>query len=194
MGYRSLAFKYLLKAADQAISRGAFSDGLGFIEDAFRFAFIKPELTVLADVINRALHDIEPIKNSKISKTIKKIVNKQSFGIADTNNNIATTTATINTNVQSKILAYTEILNKVEIKLNNFAKNAPAKLLTTTGSNSNSKNNNKGPTEARLNWQPSYVASRMNENDNESDGDEPQSWKRKKPKQNRDDKSYCSIS
>ena len=191
MGYRSLAFKYLLKAADQAISRGAFSDGLGFIEDAFRFAFIKPELTVLADVLNRALHDIEPIKNSKISKNIKKIVNKQSFGIADTNNNTATT-ATINTNVQTKILAYTDILNKVEIKLNNFAKNAPAKLLTT--SNSNSKSNNKGPTEARLNWQPSYVASRMNENDNESDGDEPQSWKRKKPKQNTDDKSYCSIS
>lgn len=147
VGHRNLAFKYELKAADQAISRGAFSDGLVFMEAATKLAVTKPDLKVVSDVINRALRDIAPISNAKIAQSMRKLNHKSfvSGGMMDGAN--------------SKIAAYMKLQTHVQGKLDQFAKNGPSNVLG-------------GKQDARLTWQPSYVASKMSEN-SESDDDSP---------------------
>lgn len=55
---RHLAFKYRVKAADQAISRGAFSDGYRYTQAAADLAESKPELNMLLKVISMAIRCI----------------------------------------------------------------------------------------------------------------------------------------
>ena len=55
---RGFAFKYELKAADQQIGRGAYSDGLSFLVSASKLAEQENEMTVVLDVISRAIEDI----------------------------------------------------------------------------------------------------------------------------------------
>lgn len=55
-----LAFKYTVKAADQAIYRGAFSDGLNYVQSAAKLEMDANNVKVLIRVINRAIQDLEP--------------------------------------------------------------------------------------------------------------------------------------
>jgi hypothetical protein len=147
LGNRGLAFKYELKAADQAISRGAFSDGLMFVEAATKLAVTKPELKVISDVISRALRDIAPISNAKIAQSVRKVTHKSFAGTTDAAN--------------SKIAAYMELQSGVQARLDKFAKNGPNNVL-----------GGKPGHDVRLTWQPSYVASKMGDN-SDSDDDTP---------------------
>lgn len=54
------AFKYTVKAADQAIYRGAFSDGLNYVQNAAKLDMDVENIKVLIRVINRAIQDLEP--------------------------------------------------------------------------------------------------------------------------------------
>jgi len=162
VGNRGLAFKYELKAADQAISRGAFSDGLVFMEAATKLAVTKPELKVVSDVIQRALRDIAPISNAKIAQSVRRVTNK-SFG--------GTTEA-----ANSKIAAYMELQTKTKAALDRFARNGPSNVL-----------GGKAPNDARLTWQPSYVASKMGENSDSDDESSPSK------KSKRGKSGFCTI-
>ena len=62
---RSLAFKYTVKAADQAISSGNFSTGLLYLLHAQSMLKYDSELIILLKVAETALFDMSP-KNSLI--------------------------------------------------------------------------------------------------------------------------------
>jgi hypothetical protein len=164
IGNRGLAFKYELKAADQAISRGAFNDGLVFVEAAAKMAVTKPELKVVSDVIARALRDIAPISNAKIAASVRKVTHKSFGGTTDAAN--------------SKIAAYLDVQAKVQASLDKFAKNSNNNVL-----------GGKAPNDARLTWQPSYVASKMSEVDSDDE-----SASAKKPGSKAPSSSFCVIS
>jgi hypothetical protein len=55
-----LAFKYTVKAADQAIHRGAFSDGLNYVQTAAKISISADKRSILLRVVDRAIIDLEP--------------------------------------------------------------------------------------------------------------------------------------
>lgn len=57
---QSEAFKYTVKSADQAIYRGAFADGLEFVENASKLEATSADLSILVQVIERAIEDLQP--------------------------------------------------------------------------------------------------------------------------------------
>lgn len=176
LGNRGLAFMYEIKAADQAISRGAFSDGLSFLEAAQKVAVTKPELKVLNDVIARALRDIGPISNAKISATVRKVANRSFRQPSSSPSASALTDPS-----HGKQQAYLQMQAKTQAQLDRFAQNSQANVL-----------GKKGPKDVRLTWQPSYVASRMGEySDDDSDEDTPPGGRKKR---NTSKGGWCSIS
>jgi hypothetical protein len=58
-GKRSDAFKYTVKAADQAIKRGAMTDGLTAVQNASKMAIARTEYRVLINVVDRALDELQ---------------------------------------------------------------------------------------------------------------------------------------
>jgi hypothetical protein len=173
-GNRGLSFKYELKAADQAISRGAFSDGLGFVEAASLLAVTKPELKVMQDVIARALRDINrdigpTLRQGSTTTLLAATARKVIHGSGGSGEG-----SSLPTNAQTKgiIAAYTALQEKTQASLDKFAKNNPG----------NGSSGARGGGDARLNWQPSYVASHMGDASEEDD----KAWKAKN--------ACCSIS
>lgn len=150
IGNRNQAFKYQLKAADQALSRGAFSDGLIFLETACKLAVSKPELKVTSDVITRALRDIVPPPIMKTAASIRRPNNK-AFAVIGVNNE----------QLNLKIEAYKALQARIQVRLEKILNNNKSNVL-----------GGKAPGDVRLTWQPSYVASRMNEF-SDSDEDTP---------------------
>lgn len=57
-GKRSDAFKYAVKSADQAIKRGAMTDGLTSVQNAAKMALTRTEFRVLINVVDRALDEL----------------------------------------------------------------------------------------------------------------------------------------
>lgn len=171
LGNRGLAFKYEIKAADQAISRGAFSDGLFFLEAAQKMAVTKPELKVLSDVIARALRDIAPPTAAKITTTVRKVTNMSFRGAASSSADPR----------HGKQQAYQNMQARTQAQLDKFAQN-----------NANNVLGGKGPGDVRLTWQPSYVASRMGENSEGDDDDTPRAGRKKSSPSNQED--CCNIS
>jgi len=146
IGKRPLAFKYKVKAADQAICRGAFNDGLMFVDKAARMAVSKSELRVLIAVISRALDDLSP----QLQKTHGK-VRRLSF------NRSNALTNTIAAYMQLKINAEAA-LDKVSKSSNISAKiSSDAEMPLSPVSNRIIVSRQPS---AKLNWQPSYVAAR----------------------------------
>lgn len=101
---RGEAFKYLLKAADQAMSQGAFHDGLGFVRECLGIVELKAEYDLISELIDLALdcmkyvdktpaglskkliadynllnHDYQSVKDYLVtSKTLKFSIKKKS--------------------------------------------------------------------------------------------------------------------
>jgi len=71
LGERAAAFKYSVKAADQAISRGAFAKGLEFCSGALEMAKTCNELDVFSVVISRGYEDLRLGDTSSSSSTQK---------------------------------------------------------------------------------------------------------------------------
>lgn len=70
---RSLAFKYELKAADQSLSQGAYSDGIDFLHSADKLASSRTELSILLEVVNRAIVDLQESNNLRMRRDILSI-------------------------------------------------------------------------------------------------------------------------
>jgi len=146
IGKRPLAFKYKVKAAEQAICRGAFNDGLNFVDKAAKMAVTKSELRVLIAVISRALDDLSPQLKKSNGKVRRLSVNRSNA-----------LTCTIAAYMQLKINAEAALdkvskSSNVTAKLSSDAEVSPIPV-------SNRIIVSRQPS-AKLNWQPSYVAAR----------------------------------
>lgn len=181
-GKRLLAFKYAVKAADQAISRGAFGDGLRFAQIAAPFALSKAELRVLLLVITRALHDLGPTMGLN---QMKKGGNRGgSFSGPSSSKDGSKQSSPVN-QMSSRASAYLQLKISTENALEKLSKGASVKPEEAQTGNKNRLVINKQPS-ARLNWQPSYVASKMKDDSN-SDSSDSESEKPVK-------KAWCSVS
>lgn len=152
-GQRQLAFKYKVKAADQAISRGAFNDGLAFVQEAATLAVSKPELKVMVDVISRALRDLAPVNTGKLTHAVRRL-SRQFNSSQEFDQN-------------SRIAAYLQLKLSLEAQLEKLVGPKPLDK-GGPGGPRNPALINKQPS-ARLNWQPSYVASKQDEDDDEEE-------------------------
>lgn len=156
---RALAFKFQVKAADQAISRGAYNDGLVFVNNAVPLAVSKPELKVLLEVINRGLVDIT--QSVKATQTQFRRLSR-SFSP--------------NEQVGNRIASYMNLKLSTEAALEKLTKGSAPSIKEEPGRKSNKSPgpggapmlSNRQPS-ARLNWQPSYVASRKLADDDDEE-------------------------
>jgi len=167
VGERQLTFKYKVKAADQAISRGAFNDGLAFVQAAQQYARSRPEWRVLLDVITRALGDIAPPPTTKLGHGLRRL--SKSFSI---NNDHDQTSL--------KIAAYMQLKIATEAKLDlmNGSGKIDEEDPKSPGGTKNRQFINRQPS-GRLNWQPSYVASKKNQFSDDSSSSEEEEAKKK---------------
>lgn len=172
IGKRHLAFKYHIKAADQAISRGAFNDGLKFVDTASNLAVSKLELRVLIAVVSRALDDLNP--QLKISSGKSRRI---SFNRSKT--------------ITNTIAAYMQLKINAEAAFGKVSK-------TASGKNGSNEGGTPLPTatnrilvsrqpSAKLTWQPSYVAARNSETE------EGHIKAKQQQKVNSSEKSNCAI-
>jgi hypothetical protein len=144
-----------VKAADQAISRGAFTDGLRFAHAASKIALSKEELRILLSVISRALRDINAAQDNTMS--VRKI--SMSF---NTSNDME--------QFHHRITNYLQLKIQTEAALERLNKDKVNTTEVTPG-NKNRLIIQRQPS-AKLTWQPSYVASRLNEDSDDSDDEE----------------------
>eukprot|EP00981_Chlorochromonas_danica_P015276 scaffold11522_cov239-Ochromonas_danica.AAC.3 len=165
---RQAAFKYAVKAADQAVSRGAFGDGLRFAQIASTMAINKAELKVLLLVISRALHDIGPTVSLAQTNRRQSITssNKSPHRLLPTGPG-----AGISAAANSRVSAYLQLKVNTEAALDKISRNVSVKPEEAATGNKNRLVISKQPS-ARLNWQPSYVASKLNDDDDSDDDDE----------------------
>jgi len=161
-GKRALTFKYKVKAADIAISRGAYTDGLRFAQSSSKFAVSKEELRVLLLVISRALRDI----NSSIE--IHAHGRRRSLSFS----------TTTDMEQQARIASYIQLKLTTEASLEKLTKGVVTPGEVTPG-NKNRLVIKKQPS-ARLTWQPSYVASKLNEDNSDDDDDDEEEEVKKK--------------
>lgn len=170
IGKRSLAFKYKVKAADQAISRGAYNDGFQFAQSATKLAVSKEELRVLLQVINRAVRDLSNIMPNlaAIGSTRRRSISGTGTGL----NGNPSVQELINSNAPEaqRMMPYLQLKIQTEAALEKLSKVA---VRPEDASGSGTKNrlvlNTKQPS-GKLNWQPSYVASKlMDDSDSDSD-------------------------
>lgn len=173
IGKRHLAFKYHIKAADQAISRGAFNDGLKFVDTASNLAVSKLELRVLIAVVSRALDDLNPQINKNISGKSRRV----SF------NRSKTITNTIAAYMQLKINAEAAF---GKVSKTSSGKNAPIEGGIPLPTATNRILVSRQPS-AKLTWQPSYVAARNSETE------EGQNKAKQQQKVHSSEKSNCAI-
>ena len=185
---RAQAFKYKVKAADQAISRGAFNDGLIFAQSASGLGISKAELRVLLEVITSALQDLAPaptpgIVTARLSKGIRRL--SKSFGSPQVSPQVSTVnfSAMAAADPNSKLGAYLQLKSKTELALEKMTMVPAGARPMLPGGNvdaqgfGSAKNRmlmNREPS-ARLTWQPSYVASKNKksfiDDDSDDDGD-----------------------
>lgn len=171
IGKRSLAFKYKVKAADQAISRGAYNDGYQFAQSAAKLAVSKEELRVLLLVINRAVRDLSnTIPNlAAIGSTRRKSVAANGNGV----NGNPTVQDLIKSNAPEaqRMMPYVQLKVQTEAALEKLSKGAVKSDDAAASGHKNRLIINKQPS-GKLNWQPSYVASKMlDDSDSDSDSD-----------------------
>jgi hypothetical protein len=187
---RHLAFKYRVKAADQAISRGAFSDGFRFTQAAADLAESKPELNMLLKVISMAIRCI-----SKQNASIGVMPARRLSGsfvapapplTASSNNYNSTSNSNNNSNNNSTQgqghglrAEYLKLKIAMEAKLEKLSK-GHVKAEEASPGNKNRIVISKQPS-ARLTWQPSYLAQNENQDssDEEEDSDEEETVKKK---------------
>jgi hypothetical protein len=193
-----LAFKYRVKAADQAISRGAFSDGFRFTQAAADLAESKPELNMLLKVISMAIRCISKQNSSIGVMPARRLSGSFVAGVASpltassnnhssTNNNIINTNSSSNNNNSSNNQGqghglraeYLKLKIAMEAKLEKLLK-GHVKAEEASPGNKNRIVISKQPS-ARLTWQPSYLAQNENQDssDDEEDSDEEETVKKK---------------
>lgn len=171
---RHLAFKYKVKAADQAISRGAFSDGLRFTQAAAELAESKPELAMLLKVISIAIRDIASIGG------VPQRRNSGSFvaGVGSSPMSLSTNNNNPQTRSQGLRSEYLKLKIAMEAKLEKLSK-GHVKAEEASPGNKNRLVISKQPS-ARLTWQPSYLASKQDDSSSDDDSSEEDKVEKKK--------------
>lgn len=145
---RPLAFKYELKAADQQVAKGAYSDGLTFLKSAAKLAQREVELDVVLEVINRAIEDIrEENKQASAPNTLMRL---QSFytGSTDTRSN-------------GFVLRYNALKKLLLRKKDSLHRESEQAITSEKNADRKKELLQKARNEAQagtLTWQPSYVA------------------------------------
>jgi hypothetical protein len=169
---RTAAFKYKVKSADQAISRGAFSDGLHFTQSAAELAESKAEIVMLLKIISMAVRDLgqmlgglsqmQPRRNSFIASTPNPNLNNTNNNTNNNNNN------NNNTHPSSGLKSeYLKLKVAMEAKLDKLSK-GHVKAEEASPGNKNRLLISRQPSE-RLTWQPSYLASKQDSEDDDDD-------------------------
>ena len=131
IGKRALAFKYKVKAADQAISRGAFNDGLQFAQSAAKLAVSKEELRVLLMVISRAVRDISAA-NGGTTGARRMSTTFNNLGTSNSNSN-AESNFNNNTEVGQRMSTYIQLKISTEAALEKLSKGAVKSEEVTPG-------------------------------------------------------------
>lgn len=151
---RALAFKYELKAADQQVAKGAYSDGLTFLRSAAKLAEREAELDVTLEVINRAIDDIKEDMGASGPPPMSTILRLRSFYSGS--NNSRTNGFVLRYNALKKFVLQRREHVRKEAEKERTAGEADAsvdhkKELLQSGGNAEI---------GALTWQPSYVSRR----------------------------------
>jgi chromosome segregation ATPase len=72
---REHALKFTVKAADQAIARESYPDGLAFLQLAVPFADSIDEFRTLLEVVRTALNDLAPTRLTDLKNTLSRVRN-----------------------------------------------------------------------------------------------------------------------
>lgn len=160
-GRRALALKYTVKSADQAIARGAFSDGLSYLQMARPLAVSKAELGVLLDVVNAALKDLQP---TGLAEKMRRVgVSLQQVKTADNQSKHQQGFTRLKLELTKTIESYNRGESRQTNKnmfdmsnLNDASKNSVYfHNIGRSGSTFSIRNRQ---TSTKLTWQPSYVS------------------------------------
>lgn len=149
-GNRELAFKYELKAGDQAIERGAYSNGLTFLKNASDYADHRAELKILIEVIQLAIDDMYYIKKNSP---------RGGRGVSFMNIDMEA----LKEDSERTLPEFSKFKKEVETKLVEKEKTAPKLTLLEQVSYSDERKRellrSRGVS-TKLTWQPSYVQNR----------------------------------
>jgi hypothetical protein len=157
---RALAFKFELKAADQQVAKGAYSDGLTFLKSAGKLAERDVELDVILEVISRAVDDIKENMGILAPPPTTTLMRLQSFYSGS--NNSRTNGFVLRYNALRKlILQKKEKLRKESEKAIASEKSMDKKKQLLEKARLEGK-------EATLTWQPSYVAGKRDNSGTDS--------------------------
>lgn len=147
---KDLAFKYELKAADQQVAKGAYSDGLYFLKSAAKLAEREVELDVVLEVINRAIEDIREESKQHATAPTNALMRLQSFYTGSTD-----------TRTNGFILRYNALKRLVLRKKSTLHKATESVIASEKNADRKKELLQKARHDAQsgaLTWQPSYVA------------------------------------
>jgi hypothetical protein len=151
-----------VKAADQQVAKGAYSDGLSFLKSAGKLAERDVELDVLLEVISRAVDDIKENMGILAPPPTTTLMRLQRFYSGS--NNSRTNGFVLRYNALRKlILQKKEKLRKESEKAIALEKSADMKKQLLEKARQEGK-------EATLTWQPSYVAGKRDNSGTDSRG------------------------
>lgn len=170
---RRLAFKYSIKSADQAVSVGAYDDGVRFAREAYEKASNKSEFRVLLKVLDAGLEDIRVANkqeshanetNSVPSFMVRRLFARTSSTVADQ--------STDNKNVEKiSSFEYKQLRKTVKNDLNLVQQQKESltmerfATLDSQTSNESVKQKQKiamlRQQTTKLDWQPSYAIGKL---------------------------------
>jgi hypothetical protein len=149
---RAQAFKYELKAADQQVAKGAYSDGLTFLKSASKLAEREAELDVTLEVITRAIDDIKENMGTLAPPPTSTLMRIQSFYSGSNNSR-----------TNGFVLRYNALRKFVLQKKDQLRKESEKVIASEKSVDKKKELLQKARAEAQagaLTWQPSYVARR----------------------------------
>ncbi len=165
---REMAFKFELKAADQALSRGAFSDGLVFAKASLKLAEQLAELQVVVEVIEGAITEMinnDAVRNAAVTKPVSTV------GILSVINLTPSITPTVAVN--KTLIEYQKLKKDVELAVLKRRRTDDQNSRTMKMALLKGRSANEG-----LSWQPSFIASKretshlnLNMDDEQIDGE-----------------------
>ena len=153
---RELAFKYEIKAADQQVAKGAYSDGLAFLKSAAKLAEREVELDLVLEVIDRAVADIKEHMSTAHSPRTVTTALQRLHSFYTGSHNSRTNGFVLRYNALKKFVLTKkekEKKERIENDKNESEKSTEKKKELLERARKEGK-------EGMLTWQPSYVARR----------------------------------
>eukprot|EP01034_Spumella_vulgaris_P028572 gene28572-35455_t len=143
-----MAFKFELKAADQALSRGAFSDGLVFTKSSMKLAEELAELQVVVEVIEGAIAEMmnndAPSKIDSVKPNSPTVIKS-----------VLNLTSSVSIGVNKTLIEYQKLKKEAELTIVKRRRADAQSSHTAKMALLKGRSANEG-----LNWQPSFIASK----------------------------------